>query len=328
MVIGCGAISRMLYLPYLNLEASPNSRALAVDVSAKNIAEAGQYENIDFRQGSFAQYLPEAKVAIIATPPLSHYEIARQCLEAGAHVIMEKPLTATHEEAVKLIKFARDCDRLLMVNNTRRLFQSSIEIQRILATGELGGLLGIEYTEGGLFAWPTASGFYFDAKQGGRGVLSDRGSHVLDLFCWWAGRKPELGECLFDVDGGVEGFCDVRLVLPLGRARMRLSWHNKLSNRIRICCEQGEISAGIYDYREVTVTQDGKSRKRALPAEERAFEDYGITFVRRALAAAMGDSEPPVQGADVADSLALIDECYLRAERLNFPWLYQQSSKK
>lgn len=327
LLIGTGAISELLYLPLLAGSTSWRPLVRCVDRDAVLMQRNAARHGLALGGTDYRPLLPEAAVAIIATPPRSHYPIAKDCLEAGLHVILEKPLTDTHTEAVKLVELARMQKRLLMVNNTRRLFQGYAEIHRILAMGELGGLLEIDYAEGGAFAWPTASGFYFDAKQGGRGVISDRGSHVLDLFCWWAGAQPELVECRTDVDGGVEGFCDVRLRLSRGQARMRLSWHNKLANRVRVRCERGEITTGIYDFREVTVIRNGQAEKRTLPAEEKAFEDYGLSFARRALTAALEGGAPPVNGADVVPSLALLDDCYARAQRLDFPWLYQHSPK-
>jgi len=325
LLIGTGAIADLVYLPLL--AGNPGWRPLVscVDRNAGLLQAAAARHGVVAGGTNYRPLLADAGVAIIATPPRSHFPIAKECLEAGLHVILEKPLTDTEAEAVELVALAKRSRRMLMVNNTRRLFQSYAEIHRILSTGELGGLLEINYSEGGAFAWPTASGFYFDVKQGGRGVISDRGSHVLDLFCWWAGNGIELLECRTDADGGVEGFCDVRLGLPRGEARMRLSWHNKLSNRVELRCERGRIATGIYDFREVTVIVDGRAETRRLPAEERAFEDYGLSFARRAVKAALEGGTPPVNGEDVMHSLALIDACYARAQRLDFPWIYRSN---
>jgi predicted dehydrogenase len=275
----------------------------------------------------FQPIIRDSSIAIVATPPKSHAQIAEACVFGGLHLIVEKPLTQTAEEALSLVVKAKDSRRMVAVNNTRRMFQSYQEIRRILDTGELGDLISIDYSEGGIFAWPTASGFYFDAKTGGRGVIADRGSHVLDLFCWWAGESPQLTQCLTDADGGVEGFCDVRLQWPKGAmARMRLSWHNKLANKLVIKCTNGEIRCGIYDYRDIVVVHRGKTLKRRLAAQEKCFEDYGRSFLAGAFAAAEGRGEPPVRGEDVIPSLELIDACYQNAGRIDFPWLFNRRS--
>jgi predicted dehydrogenase len=325
LLVGTGAIADLIYLPVLTENAAWKTKVRCAD------RNPGLLESISARYGvqsigeDFRPGLASARVAIIATPPRTHYPIARECLESGVHVILEKPLTDTYTEGVELVQIAQAEGLHLMVNNTRRLFQSYQEIARLLGRQELGPIQEIDYTEGAPFAWPTASGFYFDKAAGGRGVISDRGAHVLDLLHWWAGGEIRVESCQTDVDGGVEGYCDVRLSLPSGYGRMRLSWHNKLSNRVEIRCALGAISTGIYDYRQFSITTGGTTRTIRQEATERSFEDYGLTFARRAIAAAFGEGAVPVMGSDVVPSLALIDECYASAARLPFPWLYRFS---
>lgn len=325
LLIGTGAVADLIYLPLLSSNPGWKKQVRCIDRNLPQMQATATRYGVMSAGTDFRPLLKDAAVAIVATPPHTHHAIAKECLVAGLHVIMEKPLTHTYPEAMELVDIARRAGKLLMVNNTRRLFQSYQEIRRLLATQELGEVREIDYTEGAPFAWPTTSGFYFDAKNGARGVISDRGSHVLDLFCWWLGDRPELTECFVDSDVGVEGYCDVRLRFGAVAARMRLSWHNKLTNRVVIRCEHGTINTGIYDFRAVTVTRHGKSETRQIRAQERAFEDYGISFARQALNSALNDGSPPVLGSDVLSSLHLIDECYQRAQRINFEWLYRFS---
>ena len=327
LLIGTGAISDLVYLPVLSSQEKWRSAVRCVDKDVGLGTAAAERHRVVFSGSDYKPLLQEAILAIVATPPRSHYTIARDCLECGVPVILEKPLTNTYSEGRQLVSLAEEKGLQLMVNNTRRLFQSYREINDIIRSGELGEVRSIDYGEGGVFAWPTASGFYFDAKGGGRGVLSDRGAHVLDLFCWWANAELRLESCRTDEDGGVEGYCDVSMVLPRGKGRMRLSWHNKLSNRVEIQCDRGILRTGIYDFREVSIQRSGRWEKRTLKGSERAFEDYGFTFARRAISAVLEGGSPPVSGGEVLGSLKLIDDCYERKERLKFPWLYRFGGK-
>lgn len=325
LFIGTGAVADLIYLPRLAGRREWRERVTCVD------RDEGQLGRICGKHGvrnggvDFRSHLEGARLAIVATPPRSHFAIGRECLEAGVDVIMEKPLADRYEEAGELVALAGRKGRKLMVNNTRRLFQSYQEIKRVLDSGELGRLESIEYSEGGPFAWPTTSGFYFDPKEGGRGVLSDRGAHVLDLFCWWSGETPEVVECRTDVDGGVEGYCDVSLRWRVGGGRMRLNWHNKMRNEVVVRCSGGEMRTGIYSFRELRVTREGRTETRVLAARERAFEDYGGTFVDLAVKAGIEGGDPPIQGSWVLPSLHLMDECYRVQKRLDFDWLYRFS---
>jgi len=64
--------------------------------------------------------MAEIRLVVIATPNETHYPFARQCLAAGRDVVVDKPFTTTLEEAVSLVQFAKDANRLLTVYQNRR----------------------------------------------------------------------------------------------------------------------------------------------------------------------------------------------------------------
>ncbi|HXE51978.1 MAG TPA: Gfo/Idh/MocA family oxidoreductase [Tepidisphaeraceae bacterium] len=80
----------------------------------------------------------------IATPVSSHYPLAARCLEAGLHVLVEKPLTSTVQEAQTLVDLAARKGRVLMVDHTY-LFNSAVrKIKQIFDSGELGDLYYVD----------------------------------------------------------------------------------------------------------------------------------------------------------------------------------------
>ncbi|MGE5608596.1 MAG: Gfo/Idh/MocA family protein [Bacillota bacterium] len=84
------------------------------------------------------------KAVAIATPVSTHFALAKQCLEAGLHVLVEKPLTATVQEARSLVDLAQRQGRVLMVDHTY-LFSNPIRlIKRLIEQGELGDLYYID----------------------------------------------------------------------------------------------------------------------------------------------------------------------------------------
>jgi predicted dehydrogenase len=87
--------------------------------------------------------LPIDAVAI-ATPVSTHFPIASRCLEAGKHVLVEKPLAATAAEAHALVNIAERVGRILMVDHTY-LFNNAIRlIKQIVDRGELGEILYVD----------------------------------------------------------------------------------------------------------------------------------------------------------------------------------------
>jgi len=80
----------------------------------------------------------------IATPVGTHYSLAKQCLENGLHVLIEKPLTASVDEAQALIRIAETQNRILMVDHTY-LFGAPVQkIKELIDNDELGELLYVD----------------------------------------------------------------------------------------------------------------------------------------------------------------------------------------
>jgi predicted dehydrogenase len=80
------------------------------------------------------------KAVAIATPVSTHFPLAVRCLEAGMHVMVEKPLTATVDEAEMLLELARRQQRVLMVDHTYLFNPAVRKIKELVDQGELGEL--------------------------------------------------------------------------------------------------------------------------------------------------------------------------------------------
>lgn len=87
---------------------------------------------------------PEIEAVAIATPVSTHYDLARRALEAGRHVIVAKPMTATSREAAELIALAEERDRVLLVDHTFVYTGAVRHIRRMLEDGALGDLYYVD----------------------------------------------------------------------------------------------------------------------------------------------------------------------------------------
>lgn len=83
---------------------------------------------------------PTLDALVIATPARSHFALARQALEAGKHVLVEKPLAMSSAEARELIDLARTRQRILMVGHTFEYNPAVWKVQELLDAGALGEL--------------------------------------------------------------------------------------------------------------------------------------------------------------------------------------------
>lgn len=86
---------------------------------------------------------PTLDALVVATPARSHFEIARAALQAGKHVLVEKPLAMTSAEARELIEIARRANRVLMVGHTFEFNPAVIRIKELLNESALGELFYI-----------------------------------------------------------------------------------------------------------------------------------------------------------------------------------------
>ena len=128
-------------------------------------------------------------VAVIATPHPSHAEIAIECMESGAHVLVEKPMAVEVAEADAMIETAARTKRLLGVCFQFRFRPAIEEARRLISAGALGRLLRVSCRESMLrttayYRSGTWRGTW--AGEGG-GVLLNQAPHALDLLCYLAG---------------------------------------------------------------------------------------------------------------------------------------------
>lgn len=119
------------------------------------------------------------ELAVIATPNYSHFELAKQCLHAQRHVVIDKPFTLTSAEAAELIHLARQKNRLLTVYQNRRWDGDFRTVQQVLAGGELGRLVQFESHYDRFRPEPRRDAWRESGGPGG-GMLYDLGSHVID----------------------------------------------------------------------------------------------------------------------------------------------------
>ena len=126
---------------------------------------------------------PKVDVVDICTPNSQHYSIAREALEAGKHVVCEKPLATSVEEAQELVALAvkkgvRNC-----VCHNLRYYPMVQQLRRMREAGELGEILSVQgaYSQDWLL-YDTDWNWRIDAKVGGPSrAMADIGSHWFDM---------------------------------------------------------------------------------------------------------------------------------------------------
>ena len=127
---------------------------------------------------------PEIELVLIATPPDTHARLAIEALEAGKHVVVEKPLCLTLREADTVLEAAHRCGRMLSVVQNRRWdddFQAALTTLKSGALGQLQAvkLIVWEYGLSAKARWRDQSDWRTEPWRGG-GALVEFGAHYFD----------------------------------------------------------------------------------------------------------------------------------------------------
>lgn len=161
------------------------------------------------------------RLCVVATPNDSHFKIARQCLNAGRAVLVDKPFTVTSEEAHLLIDLAKKRALLLTVYQSRRLDGDFKTVRKILAEGSLGRIVMFE-SHFDRFR-PTLKNAWRERQGPGAGMLYDLGPHLIDQAMQLFGKPESITadiRCERD-DGLVDDAFDLRFDYPGMRAILR-----------------------------------------------------------------------------------------------------------
>lgn len=134
---------------------------------------------------------PDTELVVVNTPNETHYPFTRAALEAGKHVIVEKPFTVTSAEADELISLARKKQRVLSVFHNRRWDGGFLTVQKILREQMLGRVVEFEvhYDRYRNYIEPDT---WKEVNTPGTGILYNLGSHMLDQVLVLFGMPLEL----------------------------------------------------------------------------------------------------------------------------------------
>jgi predicted dehydrogenase len=156
---------------------------------------------------------------IVAAPDDLHYPITIAALDAGLHVLCEKPLALNAEHARAMYERAEAAGRIHMVNFTWRLVPHLQQMRQLVADGYIGRCVRSEFRFLGSYGWDSTYQWRFD-KRRANGILGDLGSHVIDLAHWLVGditavnaRLETFVERVDDDDRPVPAANDVAVLL-------------------------------------------------------------------------------------------------------------------
>jgi predicted dehydrogenase len=184
-VLGCGgfglfALQQFLQIPGVKLTgmagtARPAALAAAKRYGVEDVVDVGRLVES-----------PNVDLIYISTPPFLHYTQSKAALEAGKHVICEKPLALTAEQADELVSLSRSQDLLIVANLMQRYNPLYETIRRVIEARPLGELLhGYFENYASDENLPPDHWFWDPAKSGG--IFVEHGVHFFDMLAGWVG---------------------------------------------------------------------------------------------------------------------------------------------
>jgi len=185
---------------------------------------AERYTDIEFVRSVDELLTRRIDLVVVATPNTSHHPIAKQCLLAGRHVVVDKPFTTTLAEAQELVQVAKKQQRIVSVYQDRRYTGDFATVQQVVGDGALGRIVIFESHFDRLRPELKPNAWREHALPGS-GVWFDIGPHLFDQALLLFGVPEAIGaDIRMERDGAVvDDAFDVTVYYRHRRAVLRAS---------------------------------------------------------------------------------------------------------
>ncbi len=194
------------------LKVNPNFEVRQILERSKNLS-VKMFPNAKIAR-DFSEILsnPEIELVIVNTPDYLHYEMARQVIKAGKHLVVEKPVVQKSVEANELLQLAREKGVVFTVYQNRRLDGDFLTVKKILEQGNLGRLVEFESHFDRYRTYITPNTWKEEGDEY-IGVLHNLGSHMIDQAYVLFGKPKSVSANLKIVrtSGNVTDYYDIRL---------------------------------------------------------------------------------------------------------------------
>ncbi len=193
-IIGCGKIAQVRHIPEYADNKNAELRGYydphfdrAQDLAEKYGGKA--YETID-------ELLADTSIDAVSVclANAAHAEVTVKALNAGKHVLCEKPMAVTLAECEAMVEASDKTGKYLMIDQNQRLAKAHAKAKLLIAQGVIGKILTFRTTfgHGGPETWSidgTLNTWFFDKKRASMGAMADLGVHKTDLIQYLVGSK-------------------------------------------------------------------------------------------------------------------------------------------
>ncbi|GLC88945.1 Gfo/Idh/MocA family protein [Lysinibacillus piscis] len=319
-VIGCGSIAKHRHIPEYAAQDNVELVAFCDIVAERAQSFANQYGAKAYT--SYEQLLQEADIDAVSvcTPNALHAPISIAALEAGKHVLCEKPMATSSEEADAMIAAVEKSGKKLMIAHNQRFVASHVKARQIIASGELGRIYSFRsaFGHGGPEGWSAdgANSWFFKKELAFIGAMGDLGVHKTDLLRYLLGEEFVEVAAFVEQAAKENSTVDDSAVCILKSASgiigtLAASWayNGSEDNSTVFYAEKGILRLeDDPDYSLIIDYKNGNSERHSLGAIQSNEEGKQTTshVIEQFIGSIVEDTTPPICGQEGKKSLQVI----------------------
>ncbi|HOF89177.1 MAG TPA: Gfo/Idh/MocA family oxidoreductase [Armatimonadota bacterium] len=331
-MIGCGSIATHRHAPEAAAHPQVKLLTLCDPVLARAKALADTFGGTPCADWRAAVAQPAVDAVVVACPNYLHAPVTIAALQAGKHVLCEKPMATSAAEATAMMAAAKASGKTLMIAHNQRLAPLHIRAKQLLKSGILGRIVTFRtsFAHPGPEGWSVegVGGWFFQKEKAFVGAMGDLGVHKADLVRWLlddevvevaAFVEAIAGKRQSDVDDNA--ICLLRMASgAVGSLTAGWSHNPGCDNSTVVYGEKGILRIDTDPvYTVIVELADGERQliktKAMQTNDEGGQTDSGImaTFVE-----SVNTGKCPIPGEEGAKSLAVILACLESAETKRF----------
>ncbi|MGO4109109.1 Gfo/Idh/MocA family protein [Paenibacillus sp. YAF4_2] len=200
----------------------------------------------------------ELDAVVICSPHTLHFRQAYDVLDHNLHVLIEKPMTCSSEEAEQLIQKAKQSEKVMQVSYQRHFQPEFLYIRDAIQSGVIGKVTSVTASLFQEWYQLTTDTWRQIPSLSGGGFLMDSGSHIIDVLLWTTGLTPEDVQSRINSHGApveIDSFTSIKFeegaIASLNFVGYAPGWHETFA----FCGEEGGI---FYDNGTITLRRMGK----------------------------------------------------------------------
>ncbi|MDR0436229.1 MAG: Gfo/Idh/MocA family oxidoreductase [Propionibacteriaceae bacterium] len=326
-IIGCGRIAQVRHIP--EYAANPNAKLVGFfDRDAARAAEcAAPYDGKTYH--SWAELLadPAIDAVSICVANVSHAEIAIAALQAGKHVLLEKPMATTLADCEAVVAAADASGKLLMLGHNQRFAKAHELARKLLHEGAIGKLVTFRTTfgHGGPETWsvdPGPNTWFFNPQMTTMGAVGDLGIHKTDLLHFLTGARVVEAKATLasndkvDAQGNPIAVDDNAIALytlsngAIGTMMASWSFHGIEDNTTILYGQQGIIEIYTNPDYQVQVIRPGQPMERySVEAIQTNDNQTASGVIDAFISAVLTGGPSPVSGAEALAAMRAVFAC-------------------